>query len=79
MSGAQWLTLHVLEQCPGGQRLGAPYINIVGFNTAGSRGPENPYVVNSAKSVHGLSLVVYSRCSRALQPSSLLAPFLSAR
>lgn len=59
MSGAQWLMLHVLEQCLGGQQLGATHFNIVGFSTAEVW--ENPYVVNSAKSAYGLSLLMYSR------------------
>lgn len=47
--------------------------------TLASQGTGNYHIMTSAKTVHGLSLIMHSRYSRALQPSSLLAQFLPAR
>lgn len=44
----------------------------------GSMGPETLYIVNSVKSVCGLSLVIYSRCPQALQASLLPVASLPA-
>lgn len=46
--------------------------------TLTSQGAGNHHMMSSAKTVHGLSLIMCSRYPRALQPSSLLAPFLLA-
>lgn len=61
-------------------RVGGGAVNLVSHDLVqlGSMGPETLYIVNSVKSVCGLSLVIYSRCPQALQASLLAVASLPA-